>query len=211
MHIKKRAVPLTLMFIVALTLASCVRPYPQEEPAEAPPAEELATQPVIQPVTPLATPLDPAVTDPTPESVQPTVEIIVTEETRTETIHTVQAGDTLFKIASQYGVTIDAITSVNEIPNINQLEIGQQLTIPGPDYVPPTATTVSAEATPLPGESPTQPATSPDGTHVVQAGENLFRIALQYGCTTQEVAAFNGIANPNALSVGQVLNIPDCN
>lgn len=46
-------------------------------------------------------------------------------------------------------------------------------------------------------------------THTVQAGENLFRIALRYGFTAEYLAAVNGIANPAAIYVGQVLIIPD--
>jgi LysM repeat protein len=45
-------------------------------------------------------------------------------------------------------------------------------------------------------------------THVVQPGENLFRIALSYGTTWPVLAAYNGIANPNLIFVGQVLKIP---
>jgi LysM repeat protein len=43
---------------------------------------------------------------------------------------------------------------------------------------------------------------------VVQAGENLFRIGLRYGCPYQELAAYNGIANPNWIAAGQVIRIP---
>ena len=36
--------------------------------------------------------------------------------------------------------------------------------------------------------------------HVVQRGENLFRIALRYGTTYQTVAAANGIVNVNQIA-----------
>ncbi len=52
------------------------------------------------------------------------------------------------------------------------------------------------------------PAASGATSHTVQEGERLFRIALQYGLTYQELAAFNGIANPNLIMVGQVLKLP---
>jgi LysM repeat protein len=45
-------------------------------------------------------------------------------------------------------------------------------------------------------------------THVVQPGENLFRIALGYGLTTAELAGANGIADTSRIFVGQVLTIP---
>ena len=67
---------------------------------------------------------------------------------------------------------------------------------PVPPTVPPTATPVVMAA--------------PTGqvTHVVQRGENLFRIALRYGTTVQAIASANGIANPALIKAGQVLKIP---
>jgi LysM repeat protein len=44
--------------------------------------------------------------------------------------------------------------------------------------------------------------------HTVQSGENLFRIGLKYGLSWTALASANGLANPNAISVGQVLCIP---
>jgi len=45
-------------------------------------------------------------------------------------------------------------------------------------------------------------------THVVQAGENLFRIALRYGISTNELADANGISDTSRIYAGQVLVIP---
>lgn len=45
-------------------------------------------------------------------------------------------------------------------------------------------------------------------THVVQPGDNLFRISLRYGVTVRSIANANGIANPNLIIVGQNLSIP---
>ncbi len=44
--------------------------------------------------------------------------------------------------------------------------------------------------------------------HVVQRGENLFRISLRYGVTMSALAAVNGIANLNLIYAGQRLVIP---
>jgi LysM repeat protein len=46
-------------------------------------------------------------------------------------------------------------------------------------------------------------------THTVQAGENLFRIALRYGVTVETLASANGITDPTRIYAGQVLVIPD--
>lgn len=45
-------------------------------------------------------------------------------------------------------------------------------------------------------------------THVVQAGETLYRIALRYGVPMDAIAAANSIANYNAIFAGQSLVIP---
>jgi hypothetical protein len=44
--------------------------------------------------------------------------------------------------------------------------------------------------------------------HTVKAGENLFRIGLQYDLTWVPIANANGISNPNIIYAGQVLCIP---
>lgn len=49
------------------------------------------------------------------------------------------------------------------------------------------------------------------GKHVVQAGENLFRIALRYGVSVDAIARANGITNTAQIAVGQVLVIPSAN
>jgi len=61
-----------------------------------------------------------------------------------------------------------------------------------------TTTTTSTEET-----TGAQPA-----MHVVAAGENLFRIGLKYGYSWTTLAAYNGLANANAIYVGQELKLP---
>jgi len=53
--------------------------------------------------------------------------------------------------------------------------------------------------------APPKPAERPIATHSVKRGDTLVGIALQYGLDYRELAAWNGIANPNVISVGQVL------
>jgi len=87
-----------------------------------------------------------------------------------------------------------------------------------PNAILPSATpdpaAVPVEATPdapAPEEqAPPQQETSPTGEiiHIVQAGDNLYRIGLRYGFTYQELAAYNGIANPDRLEIGQQIRIP---
>ena len=57
----------------------------------------------------------------------------------TANTYRVQAGDTLFGIAQQFNVSLDALLAVNRISATTMLRIGQELVIPGAG-VPPTPT-----------------------------------------------------------------------
>ena len=81
-------------------------------------------------------------------SVVPTVEPSPTPVPSPEqVVHTVAAGDTLSKIAAQYGVTVDQILEANPtITNPNKIAVGDQIVIPQP--LP--SEIVDAEITPAP-------------------------------------------------------------
>jgi LysM repeat protein len=103
-------------------------------------------------------------------------------------LHVVQTGEGLITIAETYGVSPDAIADANNLADRNNLRVGQQLIIPG--------------------LTPRDAATARGSIHVVQAGESLLGIAVQYGVTVEEIMTANNIANPDAIAVGQELIIP---
>lgn len=108
----------------------------------------------------------------------------------------VQPGDDLFRIAAIYNITPGALARLNGIVNASQIRVGQVLVVPGPGNN-------------VGGRPPVYP--GPIGyrfTHVVQPGENLFRISLQYNVTLDALMRANGIYNPNYVYVGQTLYIP---
>jgi LysM repeat protein len=47
------------------------------------------------------------------------------------TIYVVQNGDTLWKIAKKYNTTVDALIQINELENLDDLQLGMKLIIPG--------------------------------------------------------------------------------
>jgi LysM repeat protein len=55
-----------------------------------------------------------------------------TTTTTRETTHIVLAGESLLGIASQYGITLDALAAANGITNANHVFVGQLLQIPPP-------------------------------------------------------------------------------
>lgn len=125
-------------------------------------------------------------------------------------IHEVQATDrNLYRISLAYGTTVAAIAQASGITNINLILVGQRLTIPGcgtTGYQPP-ATSIPANnalGTPIPGST----VVVSGRTHVVEQGETLFEISLQYGVPVASIAAANGIADINRIFLGQTLTIP---
>lgn len=74
---------------------------------------------------------------------------------------------------------------------------------------------VPAQTAPEEAEEPVEsvqedePETAPEetgGTYTVKAGDNLYRIALNHGMTTEELKALNGISG-DEVSVGTVLKV----
>ena len=80
---------------------------------------------------------------------------------------------------------------------------------PLPTEIAPTDVVPSTTPQP-PTATPEPPTPTPGGEriHVVQAGENLYRIGLLYGLSWVAIAEYNGITDPNTITVGQELRIP---
>ena len=70
-----------------------------------------------------------------PETTPTPNEPVTLPTLRSESVqYTVQAGDSLAKIALHYQVTIDQILQYNEIANPNQIEVGLVLLVPPPSF-----------------------------------------------------------------------------
>jgi LysM repeat protein len=70
----------------------------------------------------------------------------------------------------------------------------------------PQATATPRPATPIATATPT--VTPTPIIYVIQAGDTLLNIAIQFDRTTEEIEAANGIADPRFLQIGQELIIP---
>ena len=93
--------------------------------------------------------------------------------------YVVQNGDSLWKIANKYGITVDELKSLNGLSS-NNLMVGQILEVPS--------------------------SSSDVSTYTVKAGDSLWKIANMYGLTVAELKSLNGLTSDN-LSVGQVLKV----
>ncbi len=112
-----------------------------------------------------------------------------------DTIYIVQPGDWLAKIATRFGVTVQAILDANGLANPNLIFVGQRLVIPTGGGSAPTS-------------APPSPGNTGSSVYIVQSGDWLSRIATRFGVPLSAIMAANNIANPSLIFVGQRLVIP---
>ena len=98
----------------------------------------------------------------------------------------VVSGDTLSKIVQKYGTTYQELARINGISNPDKISVGQVLKLPN-------STSSSSSTT----------------TYTVVSDDTLSKIAQKFDTTYQELARFNGISNPDKISVGQILKVPN--
>lgn len=104
--------------------------------------------------------------------------------------YVVQAGDTLIAIALRYGISTWELMRANGLYGAHMLCPGQGLVIPGAGGTVPD---------PLPESS---------DTYVVRRGDTLTQIAKRFHTTAFALAHSNGIVDPSAIRVGQLLRVP---
>ncbi len=105
-------------------------------------------------------------------------------------IHVVEAGETLFKVSKDYGVSVEEIKKWNGLQSDN-LDLGQKLIVGKVAVTNPT--TNNAAITSEPGIY-----------HVVVAGEGLYSIARKYGVSVDEIKKLNNLEGDN-IGLGQKL------
>ncbi len=124
----------------------------------------------------------------------PVVETVTQEVIET---YTVVSGDSLYKIAKKYGVSVAELAALNpEITNINRIYPGQQIII----------RKTTAE---VPADQANTSETAPEKeVYIVRRGDNLTKIARKYKLTLKQLLALNAqIKNPNKIYPGQKIYI----
>lgn len=98
-------------------------------------------------------------------------------------IYTVRSGDSVYRIANQYGITTNDIVYANQLSNPDRLAIGQALIIPV-DYF----------------------------EYIVKRGDTLYQIAGRYNTTISRILEENpSITNPSNIFIGQSIRVPTNN
>ena len=102
--------------------------------------------------------------------------------------YTIAPGDTLSAIAVRFGISAARLVKANDLDDPDRIVAGTTLELSG-------------------HESGRNPTVSPaaGASHTVVAGDTLSAIAAILGVSTTTLARTNGLANPDLIRVGQVL------
>ena len=122
--------------------------------------------------------------------------------------YTVQAGDSYWRIANKYGISISELQRLNGTSNYF-LYPGQSIKVPGSGSASATPAPASntASTTPAPAETPAPAPSTGGGNYTVQAGDSYWRIANKYGISISELQRLNGTSN-YFLYPGQSIKVP---
>jgi LysM repeat protein len=198
----KRPVRSTLYCLVAIAvgavmLTSCTRnrPAPETEsgsvaidaPSVVTPVQETDNGEAVEEGA------EPEVSTPTPDATDADAAPTGTPSPNAETIqYTVQAGDTLLSVATQFGTDLDTLRRLNFLVDDN-IQVGQVLRVPlGEGY--------TAEGAPTPTAAPYY--------YTVQPGDTLYGIALKFDVGVPSIIEANGLLDQDSLIVGTELLIP---
>lgn len=113
--------------------------------------------------------------------------------------YTVVAGDTLTRIAREYGTTVSNLQSLNQLSN-DRIYVGQQLTVSGNSSS--TSNNQSNSSNTSDGSNTSVSTTN----YTVVAGDSLSKIAREHETTVAQLKSMNQLAS-DLIFVGQVLKV----
>jgi LysM repeat protein len=145
---------------------------------------------------------------------------VPTPVTSNDQAYLVQTGDTLTALARSFNISIYDLAAANHLSVMSYIYTGQTLRIPSSTSKPATTTTIPSTATTTesvvtttqPPLSTTTTAASIQGSsYVIQAGDNLSRIATRFNITVDTIVQANHLSDPSTIFAGQSLIIPGAN
>ncbi|MBC6314486.1 LysM peptidoglycan-binding domain-containing protein [Listeria grandensis] len=203
---------------LAVNQSEAQTPAPEKE-VTAPVAKEEAPETA----TPTAPPAKEEVKEAAPETVTPPKaeqnEAPAVQVDTNASTYTVQAGDSLSKIATLFSTSVANLKAINSLTNDN-IVVGDVLKVKGSAPVKETVEKPETEkpAVSKPDTAPTtnvnkpskpsKPAvnTSNTSNYTVQSGDSYYTIAQKFGTTVDNLKALNN-ATSNNLQVGDVLKV----
>jgi murein DD-endopeptidase MepM/ murein hydrolase activator NlpD len=121
--------------------------------------------------------------------------LVVPSDGGSATEYVVRKGDTLSGISARLGVPVADIARANGLEDVNSVPADRLLSIP------PVGTST-------PGV-PNLVVNAAAGHYTVRSGDSLSAIADRLGVPLGQLAAANGIANPNLITEGEVITAPN--
>lgn len=124
--------------------------------------------------------------------------------------HTIQAGETLYKLSVKHGVSVERICRANPGLNVKNFRIGQVIAIPPKGKASSEVNTQAPVTTP---EVQTPPKSEPlkpkcREMHKIERKETVYSISRMYGITEEELIAANPEIKDKKLKRGKFLCIP---
>lgn len=97
-------------------------------------------------------------------------------------IYVIEPGDTMAKIAQKFNTDMNIIARYNGIPDLDHIEAGRILRIPQ---------------------------NFEENVYIIRPGDTLTKIARQYCTTVQELVQLNELSDPDVITAGESLKLPN--
>lgn len=128
------------------------------------------------------------------------------------TTHVVENGDSLWSIAQKYKLSVDLILASNNLANSEFISIGEIIKIPSHKKSEPKIKMVDQEVVDQKNMTLNSNISQPENVkpivYQVEAGDNLWSIAREYGVSVEVITDVNNLKDKDLLSLGQQLEIP---
>ena len=123
--------------------------------------------------------------------------------------HTIQAGETLYKLSVKHGVSVERICRANPGLSVKNFRVGQVIAIPPKSKATSEVTTQTPAPAPQVQTTPSEPLKPKcRDMHKIQRKETVYSISRMYGITEEELMAANPEIKNKKLKKGKYLCIP---
>ena len=119
--------------------------------------------------------------------------------------YTVKAGDTLYAIASRYGLSVASLKALNNLSS-NLIYVGQTLKVSGTAATNQSNQTSNQTSSQTSNNNGATSSSNQSGSYTVKAGDSLWGISHKYGMSIDGLKSLNNLSS-NFIYPGQVLKV----
>ena len=126
------------------------------------------------------------------------------------TRYTIKRGDTISGIAERYGLTTQALLTLNKLSRTSIIYPGQVILLSGSSIaITPVSNVTPIEAGDPPSTPPTSsPAPVINNRYTIKTGDTVTSIAARFGVSVDAILAANGLTRTSIIYAGRTLTIP---